>query len=262
MVLIAGVAAVLAVLLISRIIIGDGPDVDARNCVGTPDMNTVVVIDHSEKVSTQTMNEIRARAQAFIRDSAVQNELVSIFTVSDLSKDSLVPRISLCRPARLGNRIFQNVKTIEKQFLEKFQAPLDSALRDAPGNTQESPIAQALIDISVSQYLKGSKNTLLIFSDMLENTKAFKLYGCEQPENVISQFSEFRKGAVERPSFKNTRVVLNLIPRLGLAASTLKCRDTLWVWFFGDSEGRGAGLEINYLPGGTPLSSSTRSSRP
>jgi hypothetical protein len=59
-------------------------------------------------------------------------------------------------------------------------------------------------------------------------------------------------GATERPTFKNTKVYLHIIPRLDIARTTLQCRDSLWVWFFGDNAGDNAGLELDYLPGGQP----------
>lgn len=255
--LIAAVGIVLLGIFAVKACIERDPTRDAASCVGTPDLNTVVLLDLSEQISTQTLNEIRARALAFIRDSTAQNELVSVFTVSDLSRDSLAPTIALCRPPESGNRIVQNVQVIERGFRERFTLPIEQALQFEPGNGAESPIAQSLIDISRTRYLRGRRNTLLIFSDMLENTHEYSLYGCRDPSTVVSRFRASRRGAVERPSFNNTRVVLNLIPRVGQSAASLICRDKLWVWFFGDNPGSDAGVEVDYLPGGVPAGRAT-----
>ena len=251
--LIGFVIAATILLVVAKLKTGDGHKRDAANCAGTPDTNTVIVVDRSEGISTQTLDEIRARALSFVADSTVENERITVFTVSDLSKDSLVPLISLCRPPMSGNQFTQNVQSIQKQFRDKFEAPMEAALQLKSGSSPESPIAQALIDISSTRYLRGRRNTLLVFSDMLENTKAFTLYGCQTPKDVVGRFRHSRLGGVERPSFVNTKVVLNLIPRATRTPTALGCRDSLWVWFFGDDKGPDAGVRLDYLPGGLAL---------
>ena len=90
---------------------------------------------------------------------------------------------------------------------------------------------------------------MLVFSDMLENTSKFSMYGCVDAKQAVTKFRESRKGAQERPHFRRTSVSLNMIPRLEVAKPTLKCRDQVWEWFFGDNEGAGARADIDYLPG-------------
>jgi hypothetical protein len=89
-----------------------------------------------------------------------------------------------------------------------------------------------------------------VFSDMLENTKRFSMYRCSAPDAAIAEYRASRVGAKERPTFKNTQVRLNIIPRLDQSRRTLACRDKLWVWFFGDNPGTNAGLDLDHLPGG------------
>jgi hypothetical protein len=223
----------------------------ADNCIGTVKANTVIVLDHSEKISKQTRTEIEARAINYILDKVQPNERVSVFTVSNLSKLALVPVVSRCRPPDEGNRLVEDTRRLHKRFIESFEKPLREALSAEPTASSESPIAQALTDISLSQYLRGEKNTLLVFSDMLENTTKFTLYRCPTAVSVVSRFRDSRKGAQERPTFKNTNVVLNLIPSLGHSKEVLSCRTQLWNWFFGDNEGSNASVAFDFLPGGT-----------
>jgi hypothetical protein len=223
-----------------------GPD----NCIGKPDASTVIVIDRSEETTRQTLNEIRARAKSYVRDSVGDNELVSVFAVDALVNRALVPLVSLCRPRREGNRLIENPKVLESRFRTNFEAPLDSALALGQGTSTESPLAQAITDISLSQYLRSDRNTLMVFSDLLENTDRFSLYRCASSSRVIEDFRRSRIGAMERPRLNNTSVRLNIIPRLNQSRVTLECRDKLWVWFFGDNPGSDAGVELDYLPGG------------
>jgi len=249
--LIAGVVVIMGGLLAVRAIAGGGPKPDNRNCIGQPTASTVVVFDRSDDVSIQTLNEMRARALSLIRDSTAHNELVSIFSISQLSKHSLVPLVSLCRPARTGNRLWQNPALIERRFAANFDVPIQRGLDSVHGPAPESPLAQAFVDLSLTGYLQSSENRLHVFSDMFENTAKFSLYRCSE-EGLIDRFRNSRQGAVERPTFRNTSVALHLIPRLGVAESTVRCRDKLWMWFFGDNSGSRAGLDFHHLPGGEP----------
>jgi len=222
-----------------------GPD----GCVGKVVANTVIVLDHSETLTQQTLAEISTRAMAHVLSNAQVNERITVFNVSDHSKKELLPTFSRCKPPQEGSRLYEGTRGLEKAFRTTFFEPLQAVLKTAPVDAKESPIAQALIDISLTHYLRGEQNTLLVFSDMLENTPKFSMYGCADAKQAVARFRESRKGGQERPRFRHTNISLNMIPRLDIAKPTLKCRDQVWEWFFGDNEGVGARSNIDYLPG-------------
>jgi hypothetical protein len=248
--LIGGVCLVVAGIFVFMAVSAKKPKAAADNCIGEPVASTVVLLDHSDAMSAQTRDEVLARASAHIRDKVQVNERVTVFTVSDLSRKALRPLVSLCRPPAEGSRLTENVKVIEKRFQERFVAPLREALSAGPTGAKESAIAQALTDISLSRYLRSPQNSLLVFSDMYEHTDKFSLYKCASPDGVIARYRDSRRGAQERPKFRNTSVFINVIPRPQPSQQVLKCRDKLWPWFFGNNEGASAGLTIDYLPGG------------
>jgi hypothetical protein len=247
--MIAAAGFVVVIFFVAKLALGNKPKPGADGCFSPNAAETVLVLDHSEALSDQTRNEIAARAMAHVRDHVVTNERVTVFFVSQLSKKSLLPAFSRCKPPQDGNRAYEDSKGISKAYQRTFLEPLDVVLKTAPSNGKESPIAQALIDISLSQYLRGKRNTLLVYSDMIESTPKFSLYTCVAPQQSVALFREARKGAQERPKFSNTSVVLNIIPRQNISKATLKCRDEVWGWFFGDSDGQGSRLDLEYLPG-------------
>lgn len=249
-ILIAAVVIALVAMVSASLALGNKPKPGLDLCTGKVTRNTVLLLDYSEEVSSQTLDEIKARALKHIDEKVKVGEKVSIFTVSDLSKSSLRPVISVCKPEGSGSRLTEDVRNIKKRYQAQFMAPLVEALSRKPTVSKESPIAQALTDISLTQYLQGQENSLLVFSDMLENTGRFSLYRCEDASQVLSRYRASRVGAMERPQFKNTSVQLHLIPREGSTPETLRCRDRLWTWFFGDGEGAGSQLDVGYLPGG------------
>ena len=242
---VASLAAAVGVKLAIGTPAKPGPD----GCVGKVTANTVIVLDHSESLTQQTLSEISTRALAHVLNKAQVNERVTVFNVSDHSKKQLVPTFSRCKPAQDGNRAYENTRGLEKAFKVTFLEPLQAVLKAEPVGAKESPVAQALIDISLTHYLRGERNALLVFSDMLENTPKFSMYGCADGKQAVAKFRESRKGAQERPQFRHTSISLNMIPRLDVGKPTLKCRDQVWEWFFGDNEGAGARSDIDYLPG-------------
>jgi len=247
--LMAGVAVALVAVVGAKLAVGTPAKAGPDGCIGKVTANTVIVLDHSETLTQQTLSEISARALTHVLNKAQVNERVTVFNISDHSKKQLAPSFSRCKPPQEGNRAYENTRGLEKAFKVTFLEPLQAVLKTAPANGSESPIAQALVDISLTQYLRGEQSSLLIFSDMLENTPKFSLYTCTDSKTAVAMFRESRKGGQERPQFRHTSVSLNMIPRLDISKPTLKCRDQVWEWFFGDNEGTGARSDIDYLPG-------------
>src|SRR5438105_4946608 len=114
--LIGAVVVVLLLVLAAKANLDAKPKPGLDNCVGDVTSNTVVVLDHTERISEQTLEEIVSRAMAHIREHVKVNERVSVFTISDLSKKSLKPLVSVCRPPEDGNRAIENVQIIRKRF--------------------------------------------------------------------------------------------------------------------------------------------------
>ncbi|WP_310387914.1 hypothetical protein [Roseateles sp.] len=249
--LIGGVGLTAIALLVAIVANGSKAKAGSDNCLGAVTASTVFVLDDSEEVSQQTRDAIVDRAMNHIRQHVAINERVTVFSISDHSRSALHPEVSLCRPPEEGNRLTESVKSVRTKFQNNFEKPLREALKKEAGSGKESPIAQALTDISLTNYLRAPANTLVVFSDMLENTEKFTMYRCPAVNSVIAQYRTSRQGAQERPEFKNTKVVLNLVPRFNQSPVTLKCRDKFWPWFFGNNEGAKASFEYDYLPGGT-----------
>lgn len=205
---------------------------------------TVIVIDQSETVPKQTADAIVERTWQFVDERVQEGELVSVFTLSQLSKNNLAATFSACKPRKLGNRSVESEKKVEKEFREKFQKPLRKELAKPITESDESPIAQALIDLSLDDkhFRSADVTHLLVYSDMLENTPKFSFYkplphrDCKA---FVERFRETRAGSVARPTFKNADIYLNIIPRHSQPPATFECRGAFWNWFFGDNKCKG-----------------------
>ena len=248
--LMGGVLAVLAAVLLLAINDGDRLPAGPDNCHASVKAKTVILIDGSDVITAQGSEEIVRRSLDFVREHVGVDERVSIFEVTDVSQRSLKPRFSACKPPATGNRLNQDTRAVEKKFVQSFQKPLEDALAASGAESSVSPISEAVIDLSLSDYLRAERSNLLVFSDLLQHSRNTSLYGCSSGRAAIADFRAHRAGAMERPVFRNTGVYLNIVPREGLGHSVVRCRDGFWQWFFGDNSGPGAGLQTSFLPGG------------
>lgn len=246
--LVSGLALV-AILVAAHVMKAE--PLDQMGCGSNIAGKTVILLDTSDDVTSQTRNEIVKRIWNVIDQRVRDGDLVSIFTVSDLSKRNLVPAFSYCKPRRRGNEFKENIRTLDRNYLNKFKKPINELVTAPMGGSKESPIAQSLIDISLSDSLRvsnGSAN-LLVFSDLMENTNTFSLYRCGSGNQAVNDFKESRSAAVARPTFKDVTVELHIIPRADTSSSMGHCRDHFWGWFFGDNEGSSASVVPFNLPG-------------
>lgn len=251
--LIAAVVVLLGSIFAYKMHLTSRPKPDAQNCVDPVVRKSAFVLDQSDSIPEQTSVEIMRRLREAIDKDVQENELVTIFQVTDKSRTELRPIFSKCKPKRDGNELTENIRMIQKKFKSEFVEPLDEALSNPPPKSSSSPIGEILIDLSLTGFLSGEKNRLFVFSDLMQNSNNTSLYDCQSAGQAIAEFRAKRAGAVERPTFRNTAVSLNFIPREGIEKSALACRNGFWNWFFGDTEGPNASLTPTYLPGGASM---------
>lgn len=250
-ILIASVVTALVILAVISTII-DPPPRGPDNCQlnQTVDNSTVLLIDKSDAISEQAFREIRRRAGQFIRDSTITNEKISIYTITNSTRDTLREILSICRPPSSGNRFFENNAQIKKKF-SVFAQAVDSVIENLPQQSETSEIAGAIIDLSETAVLRAQNSRLHIFSDLMENSGSFSLYNCNDATNVVQRYMKTRIGGRNRPSFQNVKVTLHIIPRLGMSERTVACRDKFWLWLLGDNSGPAASLNVTMLPTGS-----------
>ena len=246
--IIGGSVAFLIGLLLLKLLITPKP-----LCDPSVKAKTVILIDHSEDVSTQTIDAIVERAWEQIEKFAQDGELVSIYDLTKASKQNLKPSFEACKPRSEGSQSIENVKRVKLEF-ENFKKKLRTELAVPIKGSDESPIAQAIIDLSLdTKHFKSTDVTkLIVFSDFMEHTSKFSLYKCTNPEQSIQQFRNSRTGALERPEFTNVEVQMHIVPRKEMTRGSLQCRALFWNWFFGDNKGsckKESCLSPEHLPG-------------
>lgn len=223
---------------------------DEKGCLAIISGKTVFVIDQSDSLSSQTRSEILARVTKIINEKVKVGDLVSVFSITELSKKNLIPMFSYCKQQQTAEGPAQTQRYVTANYSKKFMQPLFAAINSPIIGSKQSPIAQAMIDLSLSDYLKHpASSRLVVFSDFMEFTERFSLYSRVSDKEAIAKFRLSRGASVARPTFSGVDVQLHIIPRAEIDTMTGKSRDMFWKWFFTDNNGSSAGLDLSYLPG-------------
>jgi hypothetical protein len=193
--ILCGVGGVAVALLASAAgVIWARPIIGPDNCVyqdkrlirRAPTDQTVILVDQSEALT----DTHRRFALGFIKDYVADDARLSVrscialFTFSKLNFDSagspsFRPRSDLCRPPSQGNDLYENNRKITKDFYLRFLVPVTTTLEQSLTTEvgERSPILETLQLISRSQEIAdGGRKTLVLVSDMLQNTTAFSHY--------------------------------------------------------------------------------------
>lgn len=222
---------------------------DPDHCPTNVERNATIVIDFRQPLRHYTADEVINRVTQFVRYQVKPNERISLFDLSSGGNGELMPTISACKLVAwrtwLARATGANKEAIEERVIRAVRKALAE-----PRTTGANPLTRVVTDLSLSRYLRATSNTLVIFSDLVEQTPAFSLLACASSETVVRLFSESRHGVMVRPNFFDTKISVNVIPRPDLTGPVDACRKRLWNWFLGDSNGTDSEVQFDYLPTG------------
>ncbi len=222
------------------------------NCYKHISGKIAILIDKTDIIPPQTQTEIAARALAAINEHSKMGDLISVYEITQDSLTALKPAFQICRPksGSESNELTENSKKIDKDFKEKFEKPLIDILSANTGQAQNSPIAEAIMDINLSTAMRDAEyGRIILFSDLMQHSSNVSTYGCNNPDSAINLFKASRQGSSQRPTFNNTIVELHIIPRPKMTEQEVQCRDKFWLWFLGDMRGQDYGVQRLDLPG-------------
>ena len=167
-----------------------GPDncvyQDKRLLRRAPTDQAVILVDQSEALTDTHRRFALSFIQDYVADDArfAERSRIALFTFSKLNFESpgnprFLPSSDLCRPPSHGNELYENNRRITKDFYLRFLVPVTAALERSLTTDvgERSPILETLQLIARSQEIAdGGRKTLILVSDMLQNTAGFSHY--------------------------------------------------------------------------------------
>lgn len=149
-----------------------------------PRGHTVVLIDETDQLTVQQKDFMQTYLRNFIKKDLNAGELLSIYALGTDIKNNRKPLFEMCkmRDGSDADALTENEKLMARQFKKKFEAPLakkfDELMEPHPA-AKQSPIFEMIQAIAVNSFAKhdvAGDRRLIIYSDMLHNTKGFSLY--------------------------------------------------------------------------------------
>lgn len=138
----------------------------------------IVLIDKTDPFSASQRDEFLAKVRE-LKATLEQGERLSIYVLDDNNYKAPQAALSICNPGTeaTANPLYQNPRQMQKKFDHVFGQPLDRVAQETLVNTTavSSPIIEMIYSISLLHDF-GPNQTyrkLVIFSDLLQNTKEF-----------------------------------------------------------------------------------------
>ena len=141
-----------------------------------------VVIDKTDLYSPQQADRIEDLVLDS-RDRLMIGERLSLYELDARGQLINTNNFSLCNPGRGDqiNPLYRNPARVEARYQALFEGPLQSALSDLvePKESPASPILEALADLAVQDEFDPTtpRRTVIMVSDMLQNSRLFSVYG-------------------------------------------------------------------------------------
>jgi hypothetical protein len=140
-------------------------------------------------------------------------------------------------PSR-GNDLYENNRKITKDFYQRFLVPVTATLEESLTTEvgEQSPILETLQLISRSQEIDdGGRKTLIVVSDMLQNTAAFSHYG---PRRGYDDFVRSGFATDVKADFRDWNVIVIYLRRYRDRQLQQAAHIDFWQRYFHEAGGK------------------------
>ncbi|HXU91193.1 MAG TPA: hypothetical protein VFQ62_20280 [Methylomirabilota bacterium] len=206
---------------------------------------TVILVDQSEALT----DTHRRFALGFIKDYVADDASFAVrsrIALFPFSKQNFQSRNSpsfratsdLCRPPSRGNELYENNRKITKDFYQRFLIPVTTALEESLTTEvgERSPILESLQLISRSQEIQdGGRKTLILVSDMLQNTEGFSHY---RDRRSYEDFVRSGYASDVKADFRDWNIIVIYLRRYRDRQLQQASHVEFWQRYFHDAGGR------------------------
>lgn len=182
----------------------------------TPNSHTVVLVDQTDVLTMNQIDAIRVRMKNYVDMVLQPGDLFSIYLVDADRKKSRQAVFSMCkiRDGSDASSLTENEKMMRQKFQDFFSRPLNKVftqltLKETDSKT--SPLFEVIQSIGINDFEKWHVNGqrhLLIYSDMLHNTKEFTMYRSQLDSKSFLKSDYYQ---TIRPHLDGVEVQLNYL---------------------------------------------------
>jgi len=211
----------------------------------------VIVVDQSEELSISHKKQVSDLVSELLADDSVTpvGTRISIFTFgkndfkANGSGQNIESILSLCKPQKSANPLFQNVRKVNHLFESRYLKPIQSAIDGAISGSlgERSPIMEMVQYVSTHTALnrdyKSGPKRLILISDLLQHSEGYSSYNNKRlqvPERLHS-------------SLKGWDVIV-LAPKRYGSDQTLQVGGNLKIWNTYFKTAEVSTINIKFLP--------------
>lgn len=172
----------------------------ATNCpVSGPTAIHAILIDRSDPIQPLQAQQARLTIDRYVKNAKV-GERFDLYVADGDAGKVLSAVSSVCNPGRgdQANELYQNPQMIQRQFEEKFLAPLNTTLGQllSVATSQTSPILESIRAAAVSSFGTVEAGViplrLTIISDLVQNTPLYSNFRSEPNFADLAKRPEWR----------------------------------------------------------------------
>lgn len=204
---------------------------------GVTPPHTAVVIDKTDLYTAEQAYRIQSLVLG-ARDRLDVGEKLSLYELDARGELVNTNRFALCNPGRGDqiNPLYRNPQRVEARYQARFEAPLQDALADLvePKESPASPIIEALARLATEDGFDRDTpgRTVVLVSDMLQNSQAFSVYGRWQGDLAARLPAPYRVADAVRAEYGDAlagvTIEIYVIPRPGWEADQQTLLPAYW----------------------------------
>jgi len=198
---------------------------------------------------TDPLSQTQAQRLVRILDEVVETETAdSLVAVGIVSEEPAAwgARFQKCKPktGREANQLYENPTLIQERFEEEFRRPLyqviDAMMKQPEQDT--SPIMEAMQALIADLPLTDGQISLIVVSDLLQNSDAFSAYREENWDTFAARGGSDRLAR----NLNGAHLTLVRIPRPATSSRIRESAEAFWAEYF-DIQGASAPFDIEPL---------------
>lgn len=202
-------------------------------CPASPDSITILLVDVTDPLNLAQRQDFINQLEQ-LRSTIPQYGKLAVFKVDPTSEQLLKPVIERCNPGTADDvsEVTGNKEGTAKRWREEFEQPLDRAfagISEASSGAPRSPILESLQSVALTelanQEARGKDRTLVVASDLLQNTDRLSFYGGLPATNTLIDSDAFR---TLRTDLKGVKVELWMLQRADAARSQPAALRDVW----------------------------------
>ncbi|MCU7958756.1 MAG: hypothetical protein KZQ58_01905 [gamma proteobacterium symbiont of Bathyaustriella thionipta] len=160
----------------------------------------VAVIFDKTDVYNATQQQFLRRYFSRFTKELPQGARVALYVIDNRQQIDFKPDLLICNPGsgQQANALYENPALLQKRWQQRFQQPLDAAIKSSmqPASAKASPIFEILQKVALSAFpdsKQAGQRRIILVSDMLQHTSQWSHYRGQMDFKALQKTPYYHK---------------------------------------------------------------------